>query len=247
MPAPNSVDINIVIPMAGRGARFAARDYAVPKPFVEFKGCMMIEHVLEGLMIGHARHILIVRSDFEAEHAERLERIQSRFAVSFLAVVRVTQGAACTALAAHRLINSAAPVLFADADNIFRVEDIRAFISDARQRDLDGALLTIHADSPAYSYARLDGRGLVCETREKSVISNHAVAGAYYFARGSDFVDAAIDMLIYGDTQKGEYYISNVYNHLIAKGKTVGVFQIPTERYCCVGTPEQLEAYLRDC
>ena len=137
------------------------------------------------------------------------------------------------------------PVLFADADSIFQVEDIRAFINDARQRDLDGALLTIPADSPAYSYARLDGRSLVRETREKKVISNHAIAGAYYFARGSDFVDAAIDMLIYGDRQKGEYYMSNVYNHLIGKGKTVGVFQVPMERYCCVGTPEQLETYLR--
>lgn len=247
MLASNSVNINIIIPMAGRGARFGARDYAVPKPFVEFKGRMMIEHVLEGLMIGHARHILIIRSDFEAEHTEKLERIRSRFAVSFLAVERVTQGAACTALAAHRLIDSVTPVLFADADNIFQAGDIRAFISDAQQRDLDGALLTITADSPDYSYARLDDRGLVCETREKKVISNHAIAGAYYFARGSDFVDAAIDMLICGDMQNDEYYISNVYNHLIAKNKTVGVFQIPIERYWCVGTPEQLETYLRDC
>ena len=236
--------INLVIPMAGRGARFAEKGYAIPKPFIEFNGSMMIEHVLEGLMIGDVRPFLIIRSNFEEQHAEKLRQIQDHYAVSILTVDRVTRGAACTALAAHRFINSAAPVLFADADNIFKAKDISAFINDARQRNLDGALLTISTDHPAYSYARLDKRGLVCETKEKEVISDQAIAGAYYFARGSDFVDTAIDMMIFGDTQKGEYYMSNVYNYLIAKGGTVGTFQIAPERYSCVGTPAQLEAYL---
>lgn len=41
-----SKPINVVIPMAGAGSRFAVAGYEVPKPFIEFNGKMMIEHVL---------------------------------------------------------------------------------------------------------------------------------------------------------------------------------------------------------
>ena len=236
------MSLRVVIPMAGTGSRFCERGYRTPKPFIEFAGRMMIEHVLEGLSIPGAEPILIIRREFETHHRDELDRVAQRYAVSFVTVDRVTQGAACTALAARRRIDDASPVLFADSDNVFDAHDIEAFVNDARTRSLDASLLTVHSDRPSFSYARLDERGLVCETREKQVISSHAIAGAYYFAHGVDFVDAAVDMLIYGDRQHGEYYMSQAFNGLVAKAKSVGIHEIPADRFRCVGTPEQLEA-----
>jgi len=204
----------------------------------------MIEHVLQGLTLHDVRYTLIIRKDFEELFASQLKRIRKLFPVSFVCVERITQGASCTALAAHRLINTAEPLLIADSDNIFFAEDISAFINQASVRQLDGSLLTFSSDSPNYSYAQLDESGYVCLTREKEPISTHAIAGAYYFRHGRDFVDAAIETLIYGDTQKGEYYMSNVYNYLINKNHKVGIYEIEQNRLKCVGTPEQLEAYL---
>lgn len=42
--------LNIVIPMAGRGSRFAAAGYADPKPLIEADGVEMIRLVIANLM-----------------------------------------------------------------------------------------------------------------------------------------------------------------------------------------------------
>ena len=91
---------------------------------------------------------------------------------------------------------------------------------------------------------RQDAEGVVVRTREKEAISRHAIAGAYMFARGADFVRAAINMMIYGDKAKNEYYMSNVYNHAVRLGLKTGVYDIAADAFACVGTPRQLREYL---
>ena len=59
--------INIVIPMAGKGSRFAKSGYEKPKPFIDVNGKPMIVRVLENLSYLDARYILIARR----EHIEK--------------------------------------------------------------------------------------------------------------------------------------------------------------------------------
>ena len=56
--------INIVIPMAGAGSRFKVAGYNIPKPFIEFDGKMMIEHVLSSFENINANFILVVQEKF---------------------------------------------------------------------------------------------------------------------------------------------------------------------------------------
>ncbi|WP_197703920.1 hypothetical protein [Cohaesibacter sp. ES.047] len=41
--------LNIVIPMAGAGSRFAAAGYKLPKPLIEVQGVPMIKLVIKNL------------------------------------------------------------------------------------------------------------------------------------------------------------------------------------------------------
>ena len=41
--------LNIVIPMAGRGSRFAKAGYKMPKPLIDIHGHHMIEYVVKNL------------------------------------------------------------------------------------------------------------------------------------------------------------------------------------------------------
>ena len=157
---------------------------------------------------------------------------------------KLTQGACCTALAAFEIINNNLPVIFADSDNIFTREAFAGFAEDCLARRLDGSLLTFASDESCFSYAETDAEGVVVRTREKEAISRHAIAGAYMFARGADFVRAAINMMIYGDKAKNEYYMSNVYNHAVRLGLKTGVYDIAADAFACVGTPRQLREYL---
>ena len=235
--------LNIVIPMAGRGSRFAAVGYARPKPFIDVLGRTMIEHVLENLRLPDARFLAIARGDHLAAEAQTVERLRGEYPIDFLAIDHTTEGAACTVLYAHREIGTDDPLLLANSDQIVEAS-IAGFVDDARARSLDGSILTFHADDTKWSYARLDERGLVAEVREKVVISPHATVGLYYFRRGRSFVEAAIDMIVRNDRVNNEFYVCPVYNHAIARGERVGIHEIPKDAMFGTGTPEDLDVYI---
>lgn len=236
--------INIVIPMAGAGSRFQVAGYDLPKPFIDVNGKMMVEHVLDGLQIPDATYTLIIQQAFLNEHKEKLDLLSKKYGVRFVAVEKLTQGASCTALAAHELINNDDMVIFADSDNFFDNTAFCNFINDAKTRKLDGSLLTFNTNEACFSFAETDENGFVLRTAEKDPISNHAITGVYLFAHGRDFVKCAINMMIYGDRAKNEYYMSNVYNWAIKAGLKIGVFDIQKSDWACVGTPQQLTEYL---
>lgn len=237
--------INIVVPMAGAGSRFQIAGYDLPKPFIEINGKMMIEKVLEGLKYPDANYTLIIQEKFQEENKNELKKLKQNFPpVSFITVEKLTQGASCTALAAHPVINNDMPVVFADSDNIFKAGILKDFIDDALKRNLDGSLLSFQTEEHCFSFVDLDKRGFAIRTREKEPISTHAIAGVYYFKKGSDFVKNAIDMMIYNDRAKGEFYMSNIYNYLIKNKGKVGIYTIKDSDWDCVGTPEQLKKYL---
>ena len=58
-----SEKMNILVPMAGGGSRFASAGYTFPKPLVEINGKPMIQTVVENLNI-EANYIFIVQNDF---------------------------------------------------------------------------------------------------------------------------------------------------------------------------------------
>ncbi len=235
--------INIAVPMAGAGSRFRAEGYEKPKPFIDVGGRMMIERVLDGLACPGARLVLIIRREFEEKNRRELDLLAERYRPEFVSVARLTQGACCTALAAREIVGGDDPVVFADSDNVFDNRVFRAFVADCLGRGLDGSLLTFDSSDPCYSYAAADERGLVTATREKEPISRHAVAGAYMFRRGRDFVKCAVDMLIYGDRERGEFYLSGVYNYAVAAGLRIGFYDIAPGDWACLGTPRQLREY----
>lgn len=236
--------MNIVIPMAGAGSRFAKEGYKLPKPFIDIDGRMMIERVLDGLEYDGANYILVIQEKFQRENRDELNKITKNYDVGFVTVERLTQGASCTALASHEIINDDIPVVFCDSDNIFENEVFVDFLEDALNRGLDGSLLTFETDKDCFSFVELDEGGFGIRTAEKDPISTHAIAGAYFFGKGSDFVKNVINMMIYNDRAKGEFYMSNVYNYLIRDGGRVGIFDIKDSQWDCVGTPAQLEVYL---
>lgn len=236
--------IHIVIPMAGAGSRFKVAGYEMPKPFIDVNGKMMIEHVLNSLKLDNADYTLIIQQAFQEQYQNKLDILYRKYNVSFVTVEKLTQGASCTALAVYELINNDDMVIFADSDNFFDNKVFKAFVKDAKKRQLDGSLLTFNTLENCFSFVEIDNDGYAVRTAEKDPISNHAITGVYLFTHGNDFVKCAINMMIYGDRTKNEYYMSNVYNWAIKAGLKVGCFDISSSEWSCVGTPEQLNIYL---
>jgi len=232
--------MNVLIPMAGHGSRFAQAGYTFPKPLIEVNGKPMIQVVVENLNI-EAHYIFIVQK-------EHYETYQLKYMLNMIApgcdivqVDGVTEGAACTTLLAKELINNDAPLVIANSDQYVEWnsnECLYAFSLD----QIDAGILTFKSVHPKWSYARIDERGFVAEVAEKKVISDLATVGIYYWKRGADYVKYAEQMIQKNIRTNNEFYVCPVFNQAIADGKLVRVKNI--ERMWGIGTPEDLKTYL---
>ena len=236
--------LNIVIPMAGAGSRFAKAGYDKPKPFIDVCGKPMIECVLDNLHVEGARFILIARAEHLEAEKENVERLQRQYNCKFITVDKLTEGAACTILLSCEYINTDDALLLANSDQIVEM-DIADYINDSKKRNLDGSILTFYSDHPKWSYAKLDDNDRVTEVKEKQPISKHATVGLYYFEKGKDFVNSAVKMIANNDRVNNEFYTAPAYNYAIQSGRKIGLHEIEEKQMFGLGTPEDLDIYIK--
>jgi dTDP-glucose pyrophosphorylase len=234
--------MNVLIPMAGAGSRFAAAGYTFPKPLIDVNGKPMIQMVVENLNID-ANFVFVVQK----EHREKynLDTLLNLIAPNckVVEVDGLTEGAACTALLAKEYIDSDAPLFFANSDQ-FVEWDSNEFFYKMNETDADGGIVTFKATHPKWSFAKIDDNGIVTEVAEKNPISDLATVGFYYWKHGSDFVKYAEQMITNNVRVNGEFYVCPVFNQAIDGGKVIRTFDVP--KMWGTGTPEDLKYYLEN-
>jgi HAD superfamily hydrolase (TIGR01509 family) len=93
-------EMNVLIPMAGAGNRFAQAGYTFPKPLIDVNGKPMIQVVVENLNID-AHYIFIVqKTHYEKYNLKHMLNLIAP-ACDIVLVDGVTEGAACTTLLAR--------------------------------------------------------------------------------------------------------------------------------------------------
>lgn len=238
--------VNIVIPMAGLGSRFATAGYSFPKPLIDVKGKPMIEHVIKNLTPKTPHHFIFI---CQKEHYDKysLNEIFINTTNDNFDVVKIagmTEGAVCTVLNAADYIDSDTPMIIANSDQIVDL-DFTKFVDFSVKSKADGVILTFDASHPKWSYARCDKKGKVVEVAEKKVISPHATVGVYYFKNGKEFIKYASRMIEKDIRVKNEFYVCPVYNEMILDDKTIRIFEMKSRDMHGLGTPEDLENYLK--
>lgn len=238
--------LNIVIPMAGRGSRFADVGYSQPKPLIEIHNVPMIKLVIDNLRpkVEH-RFIFICQESHLHEHNLVSKLNQWAEGCEILTTPGITEGAACTVLLAEKLINNESPLMIANSDQWIDIE-INDYLDNIQRKSLQGLIMTMEANDPKWSFVKLDNNRLVTEVVEKKVVSNEATVGIYNFAKGADFCWAASRMIEKELRVNGEYYVAPAYNELIDKGSKVGICNIGRvdNGMYGLGTPDDFERFL---
>ena len=236
-----SSKMNILVPMAGAGSRFAQAGYTFPKPLIDVRGKPMIQVVVENLNI-EAHYIFLVQK----EHYEKynLKHLLNLIApgCDVVQVDGITEGAACTTLLASDLINSDEPLLTVNSDQFVEWnsnEVLYAWSADS----IDGGILTFKGTHPKWSFAKLDDNGFVSEVAEKSPISDNATVGIYFWKKGSDYVKYAKQMIDKNIRTNNEFYVCPVFNEAIQDGKKIRIKEI--NKMWGLGTPEDLNYFLQ--
>lgn len=240
--------LHIIMPMAGEGSRFLKEGWTTPKPLIQLHGKELFLRAIGSVRDDKIpmKYSFIVRQ----EHIDKYGIDKGIKAVlpeaNIFSVLKTTRGAVETCLIAESAIMNDDAVIVMDCDLEFRskefIEIIKNILSQPIEEANGGALVSFESDEPRYSYAALGDDGFVARTAEKEVISNNALCGAYFFSTGARFKQIAHQLLNELEFKKPEYYVSLLYNYLLADGEKVHLASM--EEYRSYGTPEELKLYL---
>lgn len=233
--------LNIVIPMAGRGSRFAQAGFTMPKPLIDICGHPMIEYVTRNITPECEHRFIYI---CQREHLEKFALKDALNKMSpgceIITIDYVTEGAACTVLLAEKLIDNDDPLMIANSDQ-FVDTDINEYLDS--MNDLDGFIMTMPGSDPKWSFIKYDENGLVTLVREKEVISDQATVGIYNYAKGSDYVKYAHQMIDKNIRVNNEFYVAPVYNEMISAGLKTGYRDVGKAMYG-LGVPEDLQFFI---
>jgi len=234
--------MNVLIPMAGAGTRFANAGYTFPKPLIEVDGKPMIQVVVENLNIQANYTFIVQKEHYQKYNLQYLLNLITPNC-NIIQVDGLTEGAACTTLLAKEFIDNDEPLIMANSDQFVEWnsnECLYAFSSD----DVDGGIVSFKATHPKWSYVKIGDNGFVSEVAEKKPISDNATVGIYYWKKGSDYVRYAEQMISKDIRTNGEFYVCPVFNEAIEDGKKIRIKEI--EKMWGIGTPEDLNYFLEN-
>ena len=238
--------LNIVIPMAGAGSRFNVAGYTEPKPLIPVHGKPMIKVVIENLTpIQQHRFIFICQSAHLTKYGLREKLTYWAPGCVVIGINGVTEGAACTVLAAKSFIDNDSPLMIANSDQFIDM-DVNQYLDIFDNTSIDGLIMTMESSDPKWSFVALDSARNVTRVVEKEVISDEATVGIYNFRQGRSFVSAAEALIANNDRVNREFYVAPTYNTLISSGYKVGIHNIGADGAGMhgLGTPSDLAEFL---
>lgn len=231
--------------MAGKSSFFDSPEYQFPKPLVEIRGKTMVQWAIENYQSIQEpiRFIFVVRSaDCSRFHLDNILKLLTQDQAVIVRLDKETRGAACSALMAVDCIQNDSPLIIANSDQVIE-EDLNGILKNFRERDLDAGVICFETVHPRWSYVRLDENDHVIEAAEKRPLSRHAVAGFYYFKKGSDFVRAAMKSIEKDAQVDGSYYVAPTLNELILENRKLGIYQIQEAKYHTLYSPQKIKEF----
>lgn len=238
--------LQIIVPMAGAGSRFAVVGYKDPKPLIPVHGVPMIKVVIDNITPNREHKFIFI---CQAAHVQAygLRDKLSAWApgCEIVELNGVTEGAACTVYAVKDLIKNEQPVMIANSDQFVDM-DIEEYLAAMDAADADGLIMTMKAGDPKWSFVGFNDDGTINRVVEKEVISDEATVGIYNFRSGKLLIQVIEQMFEKKLRVNGEFYIAPAYNEIINQGGRVIHYNVGSEGQGMhgLGIPEDLDYFL---
>jgi NDP-sugar pyrophosphorylase family protein len=239
-----------VIPMAGRGQRFADKGYADPKPLVDTAGRPMIAQAMAALPRPPQRVLVAQR-----EHARdaRFERAVAALAdpTRIVELDRITEGQSSTARLGVEGLDPALPVLFAPCDTGY-VYDVEQLLALERAADCDLVVFSAKGHLPAIWRPQMYGwitneNGFAKRVAVKKLVEGvpaaqqEVVTGTFWFPSIAAYIREHEAMVADDDRVNNEFYLDTIARRMVERGARVRAFTV--DKYMPWGTPEELETF----
>lgn len=162
-----------------------------------------------------------------------------------IAVNGETKGALCTGLLAMEYIDTDEELILMAIDD-FIDDPTLDILNFFRKQNADVGLVSFNSVYPRYSFARLDEHEKVIEVSEKNPITHNALVSFYYFKKGIEFVESALNVIRKDTAITGQFYLSQAVNEMILKQKNVVMHRVPNEKFHSFKTEMQFAQYLEN-
>lgn len=245
-------NLQIVVPMAGSGARFSRAGYSLPKPLIDVDGEPMIARILKSLNAQSAPLLICRRSHIEDPSLSFSDAIR-RFVpdARIISVDDHKRGPIASIIAAAADIDDVEPVLVSYCDCLSIMDSAR-FAEMIVAGDHDAIVPAYRGFHPHlrramfHAYIReADGRLLDIQEKEPFTddpVNEFASSGLYFFRTGALLKEYAEKLMQSDDDVNGEYYVSLLSRQMVKDGLDVRVFEI--EQFMNWGTPEDFGDYM---
>jgi len=206
--------VQVIIPLAGKGTRLRPHTHLTPKPLLKVAGRPVMDWVmdrLEGLEISELIFITGHLEDQVETYASAKYPWPSRFIEQ-----TVQDGTAGAINLARPYVTE--PVLIIFVDTVFEAD-----LTLTQRTDADGVIWAKEVeDYQRFGVVVTDSEGYMTRIVEKpeEPISKLANIGLYYI-RDTEALWEGIDQVIRAPKNKGEYFLTDAFQHMIEQGKRI--------------------------
>ena len=242
-------DVINLIPLAGEGSRFSNEGYITPKPLIEISGKPMILQAFDSYPKSDNARFIVLEKHCDAYGIDDV--LKSEYSgAKILKLNHVTEGQAITASLGINAEDLEKPLLIAACDNglIIDEEKYRRLMAD---QNCDVICFTfknnptVGANPKGYGYIKTDNTGCIKDVSVKLPLSenptkDHAIVGAFYFAKAKYFVDGVAYLKEHNIRVNNEFYIDSIMGILNELHVTGYVLTCDYESW---GTPNDYKTY----
>ena len=230
------MNMNLVLPIAGKGQRFKDEGYVTPKVLLDLNNKPMIEQILNKFSNYSAAYIL---SSQEIE-SEIIEIFKKNKKINVSSTPAITKGQAESALILIEKINNEHPIFVQSGDSILGHTDLQNLLSS----EIDMAVFTKKNYRRAFTNANNFGwvaseNDLITETKikESPGSKNYSmILGSFWFK------NSLIYKTLYNDIANGKYKELHI-DHMIdaALRRDMQVLEVNIPDTAVIGTPLEYE------
>ena len=240
-----------LIPLAGRGSRFAKACYKDPKPLIEVSGKPMIIQAANSLPKSENHIFVTLKEHLQNYPLEKILKDEYQDS-KIIGIDEVTQGQAVTCSLGLKYTDENLSMLISATDNgiTYNKEKYEKLVED---KSVDAIIFTFrhHISSKKnpqmYGWVKTDATNDAKKISVKVPISenpyeDHAIVGTFWFKNIKHFNRALKNLLDKNIKVNNEYYVDSLMDELIELGYKVKVFEV--DDYICWGTPDDYETFI---
>tara|TARA_X000000950_G_scaffold288101_1_gene403300 strand:+ start:1458 stop:2252 length:795 start_codon:yes stop_codon:yes gene_type:complete len=246
----------ILVPMGGKGTRFADQGYTLNKALIPVtsrhdgkKYPMALSSLMDIPWIKLKSTKVICVNSLEHEKNGLEKRIKNFFqhAIFIHDHIKLDQAFGC--LLAREFLDNEEELFIGACDNGFDI-DLKSF--NQLKKNSDAIMLShtnnanIEQNPEAHSWAHLKKDGVALnhlsfkKTVSKNPMNDHATTGMFWFKSARVFLNYLEKMIWSNDSENGKFYVDKILNYYLKDKHSVNKFDV---NFICWGTPIDYEQY----